>query len=270
MSSSGDHALIAMPAIRRGSSDQLPVSYAVQGEKSSPKWASAFAAGCGGVAVTDDVLRPGPVALFGSPARQRLLNEAIADGREFFYGDHGYFRRGRYFRITKNGYQHDGRGTHPSDRLEALHLNRVHGWNSGGSAIIVCPNSPTYMAFFGMDAKAWTMEIVSTLETITDRPVVIRWKSQAQARPLYVDLADAWIVVVFSSASAVEALIGGIPVCTLAPWASTARMGITDIRQVESPIYPEDRDQFLFNLAYQQWTLDEMREGLAWKALANA
>jgi len=38
---------------------------------------------------------------------------------------------------------------------------------------------------------------------------------------------------------------------------------------VNTPYYPDimERDQFLFNLANQQWTLPEIEAGLAWKTL---
>jgi len=245
----------------------LPVSYAVDGEKSSPRFASAFAAGCGGLATMEDTLLPGPVALFGSPARVPLLKTAIAQGRDWYFGDHGYFGRFKYYRVTKNAYQHDGSGHFSPERFKALRLNVAPTWNKSGSAVVICPNSPGYMATFGIDAKQWVIDIVTAVSRVSDRPIVVRWKAQAQARPIYMDLHDAWMTVVFSSASALDSLIAGVPVCTLASWAASYRMGITDISQVETPYYPEDREQFLFNLANQQWTLDEIRAGLAWKAL---
>ncbi len=245
----------------------LPVSYAVQGEKSSPRFASAFAAGCGGEATYDETLRPGPVALFGSPARYALMDQARQERRDLYFGDHGYFKRFTYYRITKNGYQHAGTGTHPSDRFASLRLNVAPDWNVGGSAIVICPQSEIYMRQFGIDVRQWVLMVVEAVGRISDRPIVVRWKAQAQRRPLYVDLHDAWMVVVFSSASAIEGLIAGVPCCTLAPWASTARMGITDLSEIERPYYPADREQFFWNLAYQQWTLDEIRQGRAWKTL---
>src|SRR5215510_15777539 len=59
---------------------EIPVSYAVPGERSSPKWARAFSIGCNGRATNVNELQPGPVALFGSPSRHDLLQQAIAQG----------------------------------------------------------------------------------------------------------------------------------------------------------------------------------------------
>lgn len=248
---------------------ERPVSYAVPSEKSSPKFASAFAAGCKGHATNENTLLPGPVALFGSPARRDLLTQAIAEGRTWYYADHALFRRHQQFRITKNAYQHDGRGDYPPDRFQQLRVNTHPTWQTGGTSIVICPNSRAYMAWFGIDAEQWVLDCARTIGRLTDRPIIIRWKTQAQHRPIYVDLHQAWMTVVFSSACAIDSLMAGVPVCTLAPWASTARMGIQDLSQVNVPYYPdiEERDRFFWALAYQQWTLDEIREGVAWRAL---
>jgi hypothetical protein len=197
--------------------------------------------------------------------------QAQQEGRDWYYGDHGFFARGQVYRVTKNAYQPSGEGRASPDRWKALGASLSTSWKRDGRHIVVCPNGPDYMRFHGYDSHTWSADIIRRLAQITDRPALLRWKKDAPNHPLSLDLVDAWMVVAFSSASAVEALAAGIPVCTLAPWASTARMGITDIEQVEHPYYPPiaERDQFLFNLAASQWTLAEMREGLAWKALCD-
>jgi hypothetical protein len=243
----------------------------VNGEKSSPRWARAFALGCGGRATPHNILEPGPVALFGSPARQQLLRQAIDEGREWYYGDHGYVRRGQYFRVIPNAWQPDVTGeSYPPDRFERLHIERYPHWRDGRT-IVICPNSRQYMSWWGIDADAWIADLTTTFRRLTDRPILTRWKTDAKQRPLRVDLHDAYLVVAFSSASAVEALAAGVPVLTLAPWASTAPMGITDPERVNDLYYPSmaERDQFLFNLAYHQWTLQEMETGVAWRMLCE-
>ena len=243
----------------------------MQTESTSPKFARAFAIGCGGIATSQDTLLPGSVALFGSPGRRRLLEQARAEGRDYFYGDHAFYRRGRYYRITKNATQYVPTAAAIAaarpERFTACHVDLHPEWRNSGTSIVICPNSPIYMGWFGIDAHQWVLDVVNTLGQLTDRPLVVRWKTQAQHRPLYVDLHDAYMTVVFSSNAAVESLAAGVPVCVLAPWATTAQMGITDLAQIETPIRPECRESFLWCLAEHQWTLAEMEAGLAWKAL---
>jgi DNA-binding transcriptional LysR family regulator len=152
-------------------------------------------------------------------------------------------------------------------RFQLLHVDLVHEWRTEGASVVICPNSPAYMARFGIDAVQWTLDLAAQFQKVTDRPIVIRWKSSVSRRPLYVDLHTAWMVVVFSSNAAIEALAAGVPVCVLAPWASSAPMGISDINLVETPYYPDDRIPFLWALAERQWSLAEMATGMAWRKL---
>jgi hypothetical protein len=245
-----------------------PVSYYNPTEFTSPKFAYAFAKGCGGSMTDETELFPGPVALFGSPSRWPVLRQAQAEGRDWYYADHAYLGRGKYYRITKNAYQHDGRGSATSDRFRAFR-RPLHSWQSHGSHILICPNSAVYFSLHGLDVQQWLDETVATLRQHTDRPIRIRWKTQRAQTPIELDLHRAWAVVVFSSAAALDALIAGVPIFTLASFAASVRMGLTDLSQIESPIRPGGRDGFLSNLCANQWTIQEILKGQAWRALQD-
>ena len=248
-----------------------PVSYAVPGERTSPEWCEAFATGCGGrvVPVRDaeiQALKDGPVAMFGSWALWPLLRQAQRESRTWYYGDHGYFGRHEgYYRITRNDYQHDGRGK--GDLARFKRFNRpIQPWRKGGRHVVICPNSATYFGLFGLDLEVWLRGVKDALRAATDRPV--RWRMKGdQRRTLSEDLVGAWAVVVFSSAAAIDALIVGVPVFVLAPFAAGYRMGRPELSQIEWPYYPEDREAFCAALASNQWTLAEMRRGDAWNTL---
>jgi hypothetical protein len=242
-----------------------PVTYVVANEKTSPKFGNAFAQGCRGPIEYRDKLHPNaPAALFGSPQRWQLLQEAFRQAIPTYYGDHAYMGRGQFYRVTRDAYQHDGRGEATPDRFEALG-RPVQPWRKTGHHVLICPNSPTYFGLFGMDVHQWVADVTRHIAAATNRPVRVRWKGQDT--PIQADLVNCWAVVVFSSASAVDALIAGVPVFTLADFGATRRMGSADLSQIEYPKMPEDREPFLWNLAAQQWTLDEIRNGTAWKAL---
>jgi hypothetical protein len=243
-----------------------PVSYYAPEEVSSPRFAYAFAKGCRGMITNELDLFDGPVALFGSPSRWPVLRQAQLEGRDWYYGDHGYFGRRRYFRITKNRYQHDGlwTSTPPSHRFQAFGRNVVP-WKKEGRHVLVCPNSEIYCRLHGFDVRSWINMVELTVRGHSDREVRTRWKTTQY--PIAYDLKDCWAVVVFSSAAALDALIAGIPVFVLAPWAAGARMGLSDLTQIETPFYPTDREPFLWALANQQWTLQEILDGHAWRVL---
>lgn len=257
----------------------IPVSYYAKDELTSPKFAFAFAKGCGGQMADDLKLYPGPVALFGSPSRWPILREAQAQGREWYYADHGYFRRHQYFRITKNAYQHDGRGQYSPERYQRYFKKQVVRWRNrdAGGHILVCPNSSAYFGLYRMDGAAWLEETCQEIRKHTDRPIRVRWKTNVSQhwpdtgfrthRPIHEDLQGCWAAVVFSSVSAIDALCAGVPIVTLAPWGCTRRMGLTDVAHIESPSFPGDREPFLWALAHHQWTINEIYQGLAWREL---
>jgi hypothetical protein len=241
-----------------------PVSYYAPDEFSSPKFAFAFARGCDGEITDETELFPGPVALFGTPSRWDVLRQAQSEGREWYYGDHGYLGRRTYYRITKNAYQHDGRGAATPDRWRKFN-REILPWRKDGSHVLVCPNSATYCALHGFDVQDWLTDVHITLRAHTDREIRLRWK--VDRTPIGFDLVDCWACVVFSSAAALEALIFGVPIFVLAPFAAGARLGLSDLTKIEAPIYPDGREQLLWNLCDQQWTLQEIFKGDAWRAL---
>lgn len=246
-----------------------PTSYVALGEKTSPRWCMAFRTGCGGDIVGRDTLAPGDVALFGSPKLWPILSAARAAGRAWYYGDHAYFPhlRGRYYRITRNAYQHDGDGAAPLALLDQ-HGVTVAPWTLTGEHVLVCPPSRTFAGLMGFDAQQWLLETYAAIRAHTDRPIRIREKpaDRSAVPPLGVDLAGAWAVVTYMSAAAVEAVLAGIPAYVLGP-AAARSLGNTDLATIEAPVRAEGREQWAANLLAQQWTLDEMRRGQAWAVL---
>jgi hypothetical protein len=245
-----------------------PVAYYDADGTTSPKFAYAFARGCGG-SMTDEIgyLFDGPAALFATPPVWPLIRTARAHQRPIYYGDHGYFGRHKYFRITRDALQHDGTGDATPDRF-AVFRRPVQPWRKTGRYVLICPNSAVYFRWHGYDVDQWLIDVRQQIAAATDREIRIRWKTNGD--PIGNDLADAWAVVVFSSAAALDALIAGVPCFTLAPFAASARMGLSDLSRIESPAYPDGREPFLWNLAANQWTIPEIVSGVAWTALEGA
>lgn len=88
---------------------------------------------------------------------------------------------------------------------------------------------------------------------VTDKP-----KSRGS---LEESLRKAKAVWTFNSNSAVDALINGVPAVTADPGSMVYSQTATSID--EALIYP-DRTRLLNQLAWCQWTLEELRDGTAW------
>jgi hypothetical protein len=237
--------------------------YSVPHEMTSPLWARAFAKGCGAVVSKGEELLPGNVALFGSPARWDLLTQARSEGRDWYYGDHAYFGRHQYFRITRNAWQHDAGGVGDAARFDELGL-RVRNWKTGGRYVLLCPQSPKFFRLHGLDCETWIDETQQRLRQHTDREVRVRFKTSR--RTFEQELKNAWAVVVYTSVCGVHAALEGVACFATAPCASLS-FGSGDLSRIENPVRPDNRHEMACVLAANQWTLHEMASGKAWSKL---
>jgi hypothetical protein len=239
--------------------------YSVPHELTSPQWANAFAKGCNAPVFEDEVLRPGDVALFGSPHRWELLKRARDEGRTWYYGDHAYFGRREYYRITRGAWQLcDLAGEGDVRRWERLDVRIRDGWRKQGKYILLCPNSPGYFELHGATAQNWIRETTEQLRRYTDREIRVRFKNTPSDFDF--DVRYAWAVIVFTSVCGVHAALQGVPTFATAPCASQA-FGSGDLSQIETPRRPDNRYEMATVLAANQWTLHEIARGYAWSYL---
>jgi hypothetical protein len=244
------------------------------------KICAAFAAGSGAPIVPPYPLLPGDAFMFGVlRGVLATLRQAQREGRNWFYADNGYFFPGRrisergYYRITKNAMQHDGSGDSTPDRWSRLGI-KIKPWRKTGSHIVICPPGRLLAAAMNVDADQWLTDMLANLRASTDRPFRLRkkmsWEEvmRRDGPTLADDLRECWALVTHSSNAAVEALIAGVPVlCT--DRCAAYRMGSADVSQIEKPLMREDREQWAWNLAANQWNIDEMRDGTCWRELSK-
>lgn len=245
-------------------------AYPVPGKQKSLDICAAFVAGCGGMVVTDGRLRDGDAFFFGITAAMEPLWRQVRSehGRTFWYGDNAYFDEGRqtYFRVTKNQLQHSGLGRSDGKRLSALGV-RMQPWRSAGDHIVVCPQSDHFMRVVVGHQGDWSRDIAVALAGVTRRTVVVRQWSADKGKlgaTLTQDLAGAHALVTWSSAAAVAAVVAGVPVVTLGQCAAEPMSGsLASIERLPTP----EREEWAGVLADNQWSLAEMRSGLAWSML---
>jgi hypothetical protein len=219
---------------------------------------NAFAKGCNGKIVPPVSLLPGPAMVYGIlRGCGEIIKECEWIGRDYFYVDHGYFRRGYYdgyFRVCLNALQADVPSNLPPDRWESLDVD-LRPWNRTGRHIVVCPISGYLATHLGIDPRKWTEAVVKELSRYTDRPIIVKHKD---GTPL--PLKDAWCLVAYTSNAAVDAIISGIPVIVLGD--HPAKDLSWDWKHIESPYWPE-REWWCHRLAHTQFTLDEISRGQA-------
>ena len=205
----------------------------------------AFAQGCGGEFHDKALPRfhGGTTVVWGLARGAPGLVEKSDD---WYYVDHGYLRRGHttgYYRVTRNGHQQTWIRDVPPDRWEKLGVTLEK--RKGGDQVILVPPSPVVRAVFGV---YW------------EPPKGI--ESRKDGKPFHEKFPRAKVVYTYNSIAAVEAIVHGIPAVVT---GESAAIPVAS-HSVEEPTFPDDdlRTRWAHSLAYGQFTLDEMRSGLAW------
>jgi len=193
-----------------------------------------------------------------------VLPEATLSGRGFWHIDNGYYlsaggRPSGYYRITY-------RGMTPVDlaiRDKRLPVS-FEPWRRSGKHIVLAMPGDHYGRPLGININRWKNQIRRRILQNTDRKIVVRSKSN-RAPPLAHDLEHAWALVTHSSTAAVDAARFGVPVF-VEPTSAAAPVGNLDLSNIECPTTP-GRSQWWRSLMWQQFTIHEMKSGLAWKMM---
>ena len=190
-----------------------------------------------------------------------MYRKAKASGQSVYMIDNSAFDkvRGIQYRVSKDRYHHNGIGTSNGQRFADLGIE-VQPWQQRSfrrSMIMAVEQSPSYMACVAGD-RDWLVREM-TLLSQRDTILLRAWNRDKRKamQTLAQDMDSAFMVLTHSSAAAVEALLAGV------------RVYVSPM----SPCYSilsrqQELRQGLFNvLADNQFSVAEMRDGTAWKAL---
>jgi hypothetical protein len=201
-----------------------------------------------------------------TPDNYHFLNSALRCNRNFLYADHGYFHRGRFFRLTFNDYQHSTLGASDGKRWKNLGIE-IKSWKKNGTKILLAPQSDQFFRIHGTSQGQWIRETTDKLRSYTDREIIVTRKVASNAEDNFrASLDDVFAVVVFTSVAGLYATVEGVP-CFATQDCASAKFGDMKLENVESPTYVENRLEKLSVLADNQWTLEEISNGSAWKSI---
>jgi hypothetical protein len=154
--------------------------------------------------------------------------------------------------------------------------------------IVIVLQLPGDASLCGHDISEWCIRTVRSIRSVTDRKIIIR-KPQvereyriAEALDLFdnVDIQEgkhenvkstiqaAHALVTFSSGMGVEALIEGTPVIAHHQASFVYDITPNKIEDIENIKLP-DRKQWINDMAYTTWSLEEIGKGLPWKHLTK-
>jgi len=220
-------------------------------------------------------------------AKKKTIKNCEKNGRDYYYVDTGYLGNfpslgnptGKkvYHRIVKNNLQHSVVKDRPSDRWMKLvgQDPRLEwkSWKKNGKKILLVLPNPKACNFYNFDTQTWIDETSNQIKQFTDMPIEIRVKGSRAYRNHEYSIYDAFdsgvhATVCFNSIAALESILYGIPAFVSVPCAASP-LANSDISKLMDPFKP-DRDLIIKqcqNLAYGQFTVEEITNGTAWKIL---
>ncbi len=218
---------------------------------------------------------------------RRLLDDYRAAGKGTLFFDKGHTRRRpdgvALWRVSADGFiplEPFQRVPRPDDRAKA------HGLSPSprriGDCLLFAGASQKHCDFHGLgDCTGYARRVIAEIKAYTNRPVIYRpkpsWRDAVPidgtefSRPpilLADELKRCFVLVTYSSNAAVDAVLAGVPAIVLGPGIARP-VASRSVADVYDPYWPPDkvRHQWLADLAYCQWTTEEMASGAMWNVL---
>lgn len=252
-----------------------PVCYVSPVKGNAKAMLGAFAEGSGAELVPGDKYQPGRPAVFWGVDRATLAvwYEVERTRTPYWYVDNGYFRSkwqgGDYYRITYMDEQHSGAGDSDGKRFDALQLE-IKPWRTeqAGRVMLACQSDFWHERHGHGPAANWAEGCMRAMRPHTHRTMVVRRKPLGGIKepPLQDEWPATWCVVTHSSMVAAEALLAGVPAFVTAPSSCFGWVCSSNLSEIEHPARG-DRRAWANVLADNQWTLNEIRSGVAWRSL---
>tara|TARA_B100000424_G_scaffold270293_1_gene269235 strand:+ start:3833 stop:4648 length:816 start_codon:yes stop_codon:yes gene_type:complete len=209
----------------------------------------------------------------------------MREQKDFYFMDHGYFTNAHdtphWLRITKNAHCQNKITHTKADRYEKFFKLDIKPWQKNGRSILVLPPTNSIANFFKQEN--WLEDTLQILKKHTDRPIDVREKPYNPTvtkdrvgatikvdKPTNhkgrIDWTKYFACVSYNSNTMVESFQNGVPVFCDKQNSAALPISETDFTKIENPKY-EDRVALFSNLAYNNWTLEEMANGTAWRML---
>ncbi len=225
------------------------------------------------------------------------LNKTVWDnakkaGRPVIVLEVGGINRGTTWKVGLNGIN---KGSYyipanvDNSRADQLGL-KLTPWRTTGEYIIICGQHNKSLQWIDMPSMSkWIMDTIDTIQQFSNRTIIIRphprcplphiesqFKNVYNQTPMHVsgtydnfnlDFSKAWATVSWNSNPGSQSIIAGVP--AFVGENSLARdVANIDLSNIENPTMPE-RQQWLNELAYTEYTTKEIESGIPIKNLTH-
>lgn len=201
-----------------------------------------------------------------------------------------------WFRIGLNGFLNDtgnfNNKNKNGERWDIVRKNlglEIKAYNdSHDGPIVVAMQLPGDASLRGQSIEKWALHTVQAIRTQTDRLIIIRTPQidrhyddatmrliekqpnvkfqKGTFENLKETFDEAMCTVTYSSGFAIDSLLNGCPTIAMSPSNFAYGLVPNKVDNIEHVARP-NRDQWLYNLSYAQWHVDEIERGLPWKHL---
>jgi len=206
----------------------------------------------------------------------------------------GGLKRNITWKIAINGINRDADFANDvfDDKRWPLFGITMQPWRDTGNNIVILGQHDKSNQWQGKSPMPnWVEEQINEIRKYSQRPILVRphprnlFKFDAKkyenvfvGQPqmdseTYDDtdfkkiLKDAWTVINYSSNPAIESVINGVPVF-VSESSLCYDVGNKELSNIENPSRP-DRKNWANKMAYTEWTVQEIKEGLPWKRIRD-
>jgi len=225
---------------------------------------------------------------------KRCMNDHLACGKHIIYVDKGYVRckeQGAHktmpqlWRFSVDAFQpmaYFQKKSRPSDRWDALGISMRPRYTEG-EYILFAGKSQKYCDWWRLgDANKFAAKIIARIRKCTKKPIIYRPKpSFKNATPIegtifsgpnkkiYAELDRVHCLVTHGSNASLDAIFFGIPAISLGECIANPVANAELINLKKELFFPSESErlQWAYDLAYCQWTLEELKNGEAMQYL---
>ena len=206
----------------------------------------------------------------------------------------GGIKRGTTWKVGLNGINRTGYfGDSGNDSTRANSMGLVcKPWRSNGNPILICGQHDKSFQWQGMPAMStWVMNTIEAVRAHTDRDIIFRPHPRCplpyiekEFRNVFrqspnktlgsyddydINYSNVWATISYSSNPGIHSVLNGVPAfVSTHSLAYDVGNDIDFLHDISDPLMP-DRQQWLNDYAWTEFTVEEISQGIPLKRLTN-
>lgn len=223
---------------------------------------------------------------------KEIWERARKEGRPIVVLEVGGIQRGNTWKVGLNGINSNSFPfaiNNTSERAEQLGL-KLTPWRTQGNHILICAQHDKSLQWQDMpNVSNWIIQTVDKIQQHTDRTIIIRphprcplpdiekeFRNVIRQQPQQIagtydsfdmNFKNAWATINWSSNPGIHSIINGVP-AIVGPNSIAYSVAEHDLKNIENPFMP-DRQQWLNDYAWTEFTINEIAQGLPLKRLTD-